>query len=1720
MIAQRFGFGSIFIFFTGFLAGGCLEPADDSSSGNISDDGDNGNGSTNSNNNTNNNNNEGSSGSQGNSDIAEQPNNGEADAGSGSETSNGNEEHNRVCDPGSVQICPCGNGVESTQVCDDDGLRWGNCECETSDVTNHTDDLPPDVMNDGGVEDGGIEQDSGTDSGFAVHPDGGTPDATSDATLDAELDAETNCVADCEGRECGSDGCEGTCSPGCGNGFECNDNLGICECVPQCEGRECGSDGCGGTCTPGCGDEFECNETLGICQCLAIDRVKVRAFAPAAVRVTFRVLNCNGYPLERRLNEEEFTVINDEQGEPFGAGQEGGGIPAIDMPSEFGFFSILALDMSDSIFNNDAVNDVIDGAKIFVQKMGGDPKKALQQKMALLIFGRTDATQVVLDFTDDAELLNEKLEELRTGSSLGTTNLYGAYMMALDEVMNQGTDLELVERSVVILTDGTHEAGNTDVLRQQALDAKQAGELESVTAFSIGIQGNYDESKLAELASNEQYFVMAENAEALGAVFENVAGRVEAISHSNYVVGVCTPVELGNPTMTIQVDVDGAQDSKIVSYSTEVLTGDVSSCDPVVVANPCKKEEIERECGPGLLDSFDCGGCAGEREDCNAQGQCACADGYIGVNCAECSVGYHDGGDGQCVPEGSCSDGYHDGGTGECIEIPPPIYCEDLEVPCSGNGYCENEDWGYVCICNEGFYDGGDGSCIPEGTCLPGYHDGGDGFCVLAGTCSPGYHDDGGGFCVENVACSATDTCSFHGICVDSSGMPACQCDEGYAGAICDACATEYHDGGDGDCMENVPCSPSDTCSNHGMCADSTGMPVCHCDYGYDGIICDTCAIGYHDGGDGSCVLQDYCSPGYHHDDDEVCVENVPCTASDTCSNHGICLDVSGMPVCNCDEGYAGEICNSCDTGYHDGGDGVCVLLGDCSSGYHDGGDGVCVENVACAATDICSNQGACVDTTGMPVCNCDQGYAGIICDACDTGYHDGGDGGCVLVSECSSGYHDSGAGACVENVACAATDTCSNHGTCIDTSGMPVCNCVQGYAGAICDACDTGYHDGGAGVCVEDVACAATDICSNHGTCVDTTGMPVCNCDQGYAGVNCDACDTTGYHDGGDGACVLLVECSSGYHNDEDGDCVENVACSATDTCSFHGTCVDTSGMPVCNCDQGYAGDLCDACDTGYQDDGDGACVLPLWVLIPGETFYMGNNSDSDSQPVHEVTVPGFEMMRTEVTVNQYQACVYTATCSVPTTGSKYNWGVAGRDEYPINGVNWSQAKHYCEWAGGRLPTEAEWEYAARSGGQNIPYPWGYETATCYYAVMDIGEDGCGTNSTWEICSKPVGNSAQGLCDLAGNVAEWVEDNYHADYIGAPTDGSAWVDESAWYHVSRGGSFELNYIYMHAARRGGGIEPSYDHYSMGIRCVRDVDICDTGYHDGGNGDCVLEGTCSTGYHDGGNGDCVLEGTCSTGYQDGGTGICDTCDTNYHDGGDGDCIISSFCSSGYHDGGDGVCVLENTCSNGYHDGGDGVCVEDVPCTASDTCSDHGTCIDTTGMPVCYCDEGYAGAICDTCDTGYYDGGNGECVPVKCGDGLAVDDEECDDSNMDDGDGCSSLCRLEPGFACETGGGSCHPTVCGDGVEEGSEQCDDGNDLIGDGCTPFCKNEPDCSGGTCVPVCGDGQVYSGEDCDDGNTRDGDGCSSICEKELGFTCVLEIDDPPEQVLLPVV
>jgi iron(II)-dependent oxidoreductase len=185
--------------------------------------------------------------------------------------------------------------------------------------------------------------------------------------------------------------------------------------------------------------------------------------------------------------------------------------------------------------------------------------------------------------------------------------------------------------------------------------------------------------------------------------------------------------------------------------------------------------------------------------------------------------------------------------------------------------------------------------------------------------------------------------------------------------------------------------------------------------------------------------------------------------------------------------------------------------------------------------------------------------------------------------------------------------------------------------------------------------------------------------------------------------------------------------------------------------------------------------------VEIPAGAFQMGCSSgDRDCQTDEgppggvPVSVGAFWIDRYETSVAEYRACVAAGACERPFDHARNaycNYDAPGRDDFPLNCVDWFQASAFCEWRGARLPTEAEWERAAR-GGTSTRHPWGNEAATCERAVMDDGiyisptgqTDGCGRDRL-----EPRGSrdpNPYGLYDMQGSVAEWVANWYEPDGI------------------------------------------------------------------------------------------------------------------------------------------------------------------------------------------------------------------------------------------------------------------------------------------------------------------------------------------------------------------
>jgi formylglycine-generating enzyme required for sulfatase activity len=236
--------------------------------------------------------------------------------------------------------------------------------------------------------------------------------------------------------------------------------------------------------------------------------------------------------------------------------------------------------------------------------------------------------------------------------------------------------------------------------------------------------------------------------------------------------------------------------------------------------------------------------------------------------------------------------------------------------------------------------------------------------------------------------------------------------------------------------------------------------------------------------------------------------------------------------------------------------------------------------------------------------------------------------------------------------------------------------------------------------------------------------------------------------------------------------------------------------------------------------------------VWVPAGEFPMGSGGPAE-QPVHTVYLGDYWIDRTEVTVDAYAACLAKGGCAepngeyIPGRSALCNWKSPRRGDNPINCIDWSKSQQYCSWRRKRLPTEAEWEKAAR-GPAALTYPWGEATPSCQYAVMwdpASGADGCGLDSTWTVGLKPDGGSIYGALDMAGNVWEWVHDWYSATYYSVSPHASPWGPTTGDYKVYRGGCFENHpdgINYLSSWLRGTSLTPSNWADNLGFRCVRD----------------------------------------------------------------------------------------------------------------------------------------------------------------------------------------------------------------------------------------------------------------------------------------------------------
>ncbi|BFM18585.1 SUMF1/EgtB/PvdO family nonheme iron enzyme [Maricurvus nonylphenolicus] len=200
--------------------------------------------------------------------------------------------------------------------------------------------------------------------------------------------------------------------------------------------------------------------------------------------------------------------------------------------------------------------------------------------------------------------------------------------------------------------------------------------------------------------------------------------------------------------------------------------------------------------------------------------------------------------------------------------------------------------------------------------------------------------------------------------------------------------------------------------------------------------------------------------------------------------------------------------------------------------------------------------------------------------------------------------------------------------------------------------------------------------------------------------------------------------------------------------------------------------------------------------VSVPGGYFHMGCNKSVDpdcfesEMPLRRVWIKGFKIDKYEVTFGRYQKCIDDGYCEDLGIGGSCNYFWPGVENKPVNCVTWYKAKNFCEYEGKRLPTEAEWEKAARANTVSL-YPWGNKKPSCDLAAMDGPNGGnlaCGEGTAPEVGSKPNGASPYGAMDMAGSMWEWVSDWYGHYYYYSASNNNPKGPRQGAYKVARGG--------------------------------------------------------------------------------------------------------------------------------------------------------------------------------------------------------------------------------------------------------------------------------------------------------------------------------------------
>ena len=228
---------------------------------------------------------------------------------------------------------------------------------------------------------------------------------------------------------------------------------------------------------------------------------------------------------------------------------------------------------------------------------------------------------------------------------------------------------------------------------------------------------------------------------------------------------------------------------------------------------------------------------------------------------------------------------------------------------------------------------------------------------------------------------------------------------------------------------------------------------------------------------------------------------------------------------------------------------------------------------------------------------------------------------------------------------------------------------------------------------------------------------------------------------------------------------------------------------------------------------------ACPELVVVPPGDFTMGSNDTPYEKPDHAITIRrSFAIGRREVTFAEWDQCADAGICKH--RPDDHGWG---RGDRPAINISWDDAKLFVAWLSQktgqryRLPSEAEWEYAARAGTKT-PFWWGREAGTGHAQC-----DTCGSQTTKQVAvTGSYRPNGFGLYDTAGNAAEWVEDCWNDNYRNAPRDGAAWTSGDCRLRVLRGGNFLSKATEVRSASRFR-YDVDVRYYANGFRVMRDL---------------------------------------------------------------------------------------------------------------------------------------------------------------------------------------------------------------------------------------------------------------------------------------------------------